>query len=177
MTDQIKRELRSRTGDATNVALPAAGYNFRLLIAWLAAFLCLVLASRTLDAGKNTVPNTHERISSRTTVPPEPDKSVHPRLAGSTMICRFPRSSELKRSRAELSGILFELGPGLRSELLLPVGVEAGLFQGLPELGFLRVIEHEPFLRKRRFEFLVQPLHILSLLDRGRVEMLGDELL
>jgi transposase, IS5 family len=67
MTDQIKRELRrraavepvighlkaehrmgrnhlaGRTGDATNAVLAAAGYNFRLLIAWLAAFLCLVL--------------------------------------------------------------------------------------------------------------------------------------
>ena len=71
MTDQIKRELRrraavepvighlkaehrmgrnhlaGRTGDAINAVLAAAGYNFRLLIAWLAAFLCLVLANRT----------------------------------------------------------------------------------------------------------------------------------
>ena len=62
MTDQIKRELRrraavepvighlkaehrmgrnhlaGRTGDAINAVLAAAGYNFRLLIAWLAAF-------------------------------------------------------------------------------------------------------------------------------------------
>jgi transposase, IS5 family len=69
MTDQIKRELRRRAavepvighlkaehrmgrnhlagrgGDATNAVLAAAGYNFRLLIAWLAALLCFVLAS------------------------------------------------------------------------------------------------------------------------------------
>jgi transposase, IS5 family len=71
MTDQIKRELRrraavepvighlkaehrmgrnhlaGRAGDAINAVLAAAGYNFRLLIAWLAAFLCPVLANRT----------------------------------------------------------------------------------------------------------------------------------
>ena len=42
-----RNHLAGRTGDAINAVLAAAGYNFRLLIAWLAAFLCLVLANRT----------------------------------------------------------------------------------------------------------------------------------
>jgi IS5 family transposase len=66
VTEQIKRELRRRSavepvighlkaehrmgrnhlagsqGDAVNALMAAVGYNFRLLLAWLAALLCLL---------------------------------------------------------------------------------------------------------------------------------------
>ena len=67
VTDQIKRELRRRSavepvighlkeehrmgrnylagqaGDATNAVLAAVGYNFRLLLVWLAELWCALL--------------------------------------------------------------------------------------------------------------------------------------
>jgi IS5 family transposase len=73
VTDQIKRELRrrpavepvighlkeehrmgrnylaGRAGDAANAVLAAVGYNFRLLLAWLADLLCVLLAIALLD--------------------------------------------------------------------------------------------------------------------------------
>ena len=35
--------LKGRAGDAANVILAAVGYNFRLVLAWLRAFLRLIL--------------------------------------------------------------------------------------------------------------------------------------
>lgn len=35
--------LKGREGDAANVVLSAVGYNFRLVLAWLRAFLRLIL--------------------------------------------------------------------------------------------------------------------------------------
>jgi transposase, IS5 family len=35
--------LKGRDGDAANAILTAVGYNFRLLLAWLRALLCLIL--------------------------------------------------------------------------------------------------------------------------------------
>jgi hypothetical protein len=73
VTDQIRRELRrraavepvighlkegdrmggnylaGRTGDAANTILAAAGYNFKILLAWLARLLCVVLAFTLAD--------------------------------------------------------------------------------------------------------------------------------
>ena len=37
--------LAKRAGDAANAVLAAMGYNFRLLLAWLAVLLCLVRAA------------------------------------------------------------------------------------------------------------------------------------
>ena len=34
---------KGRAGDAANVVLSAVGYNFRLVLAWLRAFLRLIL--------------------------------------------------------------------------------------------------------------------------------------
>jgi len=41
--------LAHRAGDATNVVLAAAGYNFRLLIRWLRFLLCRVLCNLMAD--------------------------------------------------------------------------------------------------------------------------------
>jgi hypothetical protein len=38
-----RNHLAGRAGDAANAVLAAVGYNFRLLLAWLAALLCLLL--------------------------------------------------------------------------------------------------------------------------------------
>jgi transposase, IS5 family len=35
--------LKGRAGDAANAILTAVGYNFRLVLAWLRALLCLIL--------------------------------------------------------------------------------------------------------------------------------------
>ena len=35
--------LKGRAGDAANIILAAVGYNFRLVLAWLKAFLRLIL--------------------------------------------------------------------------------------------------------------------------------------
>lgn len=35
--------LKGRAGDAANIVLSAVGYNFRLVLAWLRAFLRLIL--------------------------------------------------------------------------------------------------------------------------------------
>lgn len=35
--------LKGRDGDAANAILTAVGHNFRLLLAWLRALLCLIL--------------------------------------------------------------------------------------------------------------------------------------
>jgi transposase, IS5 family len=69
VTEQMKRELRRRSavepvighlkaehrmgrshltgsqGDAVNALMAAVGYNFRLLLAWLAALLCVLWAA------------------------------------------------------------------------------------------------------------------------------------
>jgi transposase, IS5 family len=37
--------LKGRDGDAANVVLTAVGYNFRRILAWLRALLCLILAA------------------------------------------------------------------------------------------------------------------------------------
>jgi IS5 family transposase len=37
-----RNHLIGRHGDATNAILAAVGYNFRRLLAWLAALLCLL---------------------------------------------------------------------------------------------------------------------------------------
>src|SRR4051812_49288929 len=42
-----RNHLAGRAGDATNAVLAAAGYNFRLLLRWLALLLQLVLATLT----------------------------------------------------------------------------------------------------------------------------------
>ncbi len=39
-----RNSLAGRDGDATDAILAAVGYNFRLVLAWLAALLCLSLA-------------------------------------------------------------------------------------------------------------------------------------
>jgi IS5 family transposase len=52
-----RNHLAGRAGDAANAVLAAAGYNFRLLLAWLAALLCLILCRAipitTPTAGSN----------------------------------------------------------------------------------------------------------------------------
>lgn len=82
VTDQIKRELRrrsavepvighlksdhrmdrnhlaGRTGDAANAILAAIGYNFRLLLAWLAVLLCQLratIAAATLNPSRPSI--------------------------------------------------------------------------------------------------------------------------
>ena len=74
VTDQIKRELRrwaavepvighpkeenrmrrnylaGKEGDATNAILAAVGYNFRLLLVWLAELWCALLLTEFIDA-------------------------------------------------------------------------------------------------------------------------------
>src|SRR4051794_14414831 len=42
-----RNHLAGRAGDATNAVLAAAGYNFRLLLRWLALLLHFVLAALT----------------------------------------------------------------------------------------------------------------------------------
>jgi transposase, IS5 family len=42
-----RNHLAGRAGDAANAVLAAAGYNFRLLLRWLALWLQLVLAALT----------------------------------------------------------------------------------------------------------------------------------
>ena len=42
-----RNHLAGRAGDAANPVLAAAGYNFRLLLRWLALWLQLVLAALT----------------------------------------------------------------------------------------------------------------------------------
>jgi len=37
--------LKGRDGDAANAVLTAVGYNFRRILAWLRALLCLILAA------------------------------------------------------------------------------------------------------------------------------------
>jgi len=39
-----RNHLAGRAGDAINAVLAAVGYNFRRLLAWLAAFLCALIA-------------------------------------------------------------------------------------------------------------------------------------
>jgi transposase, IS5 family len=69
--------LKGFEGDRANAVLAAAGYNFRLLLRWLAAFLCALIelalffpptADRTLSASQNAEPASwwvlHERQDS-----------------------------------------------------------------------------------------------------------------
>jgi IS5 family transposase len=44
--------LKSREGDRANAILAAAGYNFRLLIRWLAELLCAVLRALVFKFGE-----------------------------------------------------------------------------------------------------------------------------
>ncbi len=48
--------LAGRAGDAANAVLAAAGYNFRLLLRWLALLLQLVLAALTRSSQPNLTP-------------------------------------------------------------------------------------------------------------------------
>ena len=45
-----RNNLAHRTGDAINVVLAAAGYNFHLLLKWLQLLLCRFLAARKTAA-------------------------------------------------------------------------------------------------------------------------------
>jgi transposase, IS5 family len=48
-----RNHLAGRAGDAANAVLAAAGYNFRLLLRWLALWLHLVLAALTRPRNVN----------------------------------------------------------------------------------------------------------------------------
>ncbi len=51
-----RNHLAGRAGDAANAVLAAAGYNFRLLLRWLALLLQLVLAALTRPSQPNLTP-------------------------------------------------------------------------------------------------------------------------
>ena len=47
--------LKGRAGDAANVVLSAVGHNFRRILAWLKAFLRLLLSSLSIALTINSV--------------------------------------------------------------------------------------------------------------------------
>jgi IS5 family transposase len=53
-----RNHLARRHGDAANAILAAVGYNFRLLLAWLAALSCATLASVVRAAFQPPYPKT-----------------------------------------------------------------------------------------------------------------------
>ena len=49
--------LKGRDGDAANAVLTAVGYNFRRILAWLRALLCLILAALSRAVAARSVLN------------------------------------------------------------------------------------------------------------------------
>ena len=63
-----RNRLAHRAGDAANALLAAVGYNFRLLLAWLATLLRALHAALYACLAKPTRKSSPDRESSRTTV-------------------------------------------------------------------------------------------------------------
>src|SRR6185295_8923504 len=77
----------------------------------------------------------------------------------------------------QLSGGLLELRPGLIAELGLPVGIEAGLAERLPEGGSVDLQELHAFGRKIGTKRLAQPGDIGTLVIGRAIEFAGDDFL
>src|SRR3954466_7223748 len=73
--------------------------------------------------------------------------------------------------RAKRARILFQLGPGFSSVLLLPLRVKPCFGQSVAEWGFLRIVERQPLLLEGGLKLRIQPSHILALLDGCDIEV------
>jgi len=56
-----RNHLAHRQGDAVNAVLAAAGYNFRLLLGWLAILLRRILSALLAALMPATAPNTQPK--------------------------------------------------------------------------------------------------------------------
>src|ERR671912_254292 len=79
------------------------------------------------------------------------------------------------RSAQAASDSLLEDGPGLLAILLLPLGVEAGLSERLPEGSRIGIVEEHALGGQIVLEAAIQLRHVLALGHGGGVEMLGHD--
>ena len=77
-----RNHLAGRAGDAINAVLAAAGYNFGLLLRWLASLLRIVLAFLIASARPHSLPATSDPRSSRTTMDIELGATIGARIYG-----------------------------------------------------------------------------------------------
>src|SRR5947207_8549656 len=87
----------------------------------------------------------------------------------------------LRRRRARGLGqwarVLLQNAPNFGSVLALPLGVEAGGLEHRAEWRRIRTIEHDTRLGQLRLGILVEARDVFTLLERGRIEILGERIL